>query len=67
MSKRATILATTVQVSCPDCQQPLPVPIVGSFMWTLDDLKNYAGALRTCDCGTSVRLPDNAPKSVRVL
>jgi RNase P subunit RPR2 len=57
---KALITATTVQVTCPKCKEPLPEPGSGSFQWET----NQVFAAIMCSCGTPVTVV--IPKTVRV-
>ena len=50
MSKRpASVFAATVEVTCPNCQESVPAPGNGSFLWTLEELRKADGEERVCD------------------
>jgi len=47
-TKRAQVVATSVEVWCPHCGEPQPSPTNGAFLWLLEEVEANQGA-RMCD------------------
>lgn len=51
---RAVLYTASVYVDCPKCNESLPSPETGSFLWTLQEVADAKE--RTCACGAVVTL-----------
>jgi hypothetical protein len=63
MPKRAKIVATGFEVTCPECDETIPDPEQDSLFWTIEQLRQHEGRLvrcHACDTYLKIAVPSRA-------